>query len=86
MSVLAGAGDTRWMLIVSGGTHALFVGVLIMLSRHHAGVFAFWLAATIFICSVAVAWIVRFRSGKWENKRVIEHAPPDIETTPVPGL
>ena len=86
MSVLAGAGDTRWMLIVSGGTHAVFVGVLLMLSWYQAGVFAFWLAATIFICSVAVAWIVRFRSGKWENKRVIEHTPPDIETTPVPGL
>lgn len=86
MSVLAGAGDTRWMLIASGGMHAAFVLVLMALAQWEAGVFAFWLAATIFICLAAIAWIVRFRSGKWENKRVIEHAPPDIETTPLPGV
>ena len=86
MSVLAGAGDTRWMLIASGGMHAGFVVVLMTLAWFQAGVFTFWLAATIFICLAAIAWIVRFRSGKWESKRVIEHAPADIETTPVPGV
>jgi MATE family multidrug resistance protein len=86
MSVLAGAGDTRWMLIASGGMHGTFMLVLMALARWHAGVFAFWLSATVFIFSVAIAWITRFRSGKWENKRVIEHAPPDFETTPVPGV
>lgn len=78
MSVLAGAGDTRWMLIVSGGLHAGFVAVLLALSLVHASLYTFWLAATIFIFSAAVAWIIRFRSGRWENKRVIDRPPTDV--------
>ena len=42
MSVLAGAGDTRWMLIVSGGLHVGFLAVLLGLSLVHATLYTFW--------------------------------------------
>lgn len=85
MAVLAGAGDTQWMLWASGAVHLGFIIMLAVLAWYQAGVYAFWTAATVFICSAIWVWIIRFRSDKWESKRVIEHKPLDLETTPVPG-
>lgn len=85
MSVLAGAGDTRWMLVVSGVLHVSLVCILVALSYFHATLYTFWVIATIFICLAAMVWSIRFRSQSWENKRVIESRPIDIETMPLPG-
>ena len=85
-AVLAGAGDTRWMLLASGALHLGFITLLALLAWWKAGVYAFWTAATVFICSAVWVWIIRFRSSQWEDKRVIEHVPLDLETTPVPGV
>lgn len=80
MSMLTGAGDTRWMLLTSGGLHLTFLAVLTSLVYFGGGVTAMWTSATIFICSVCFAWAIRFRGRKWESMRVIEHAPPDLST------
>jgi MATE family multidrug resistance protein len=79
MAMLAGAGDTRWLLLTSGAMHAGFLGLLVLLVASGLGVMAMWTAATVFICAVCLAWVVRFSSHKWERMRVIEHAPPDLE-------
>ena len=85
MSVLAGEGNTRWMLIVSGGLHVGFVSILLTLSLLGATIDTFWVTATIFVRLAAVMWIIRFRSRTWENKRVIGGHPIDIDTMPLPG-
>lgn len=82
MSVLTGTGDTRFMLIASGLLHLLLVGILLLLVHLGFGTYALWTAATLFICCVSVVWVIRFRSGRWESKRVIEHTPPDIAEAP----
>jgi len=78
MAMLAGAGDTRWMLLTSGALHMVFLIVLLLLMAAGVGTYGLWLAATIFIGCVVVAWVIRFRSHAWETKQVIEQAPPDV--------
>jgi MATE family multidrug resistance protein len=78
MSMLAGAGDTRWLLITSGVLHGFFLLVLLAMAYGGAGTYMLWLAATTFVCSVAIAWMIRFKGGSWENKRVIEPVLPDL--------
>jgi len=85
MAMLAGAGDTRWMLITSGILHAIFLSALLLLAHLGAGVMALWLTATLFISLAAGVWVLRFRSAAWEDKRVIEHAPPDLINPAYPG-
>lgn len=85
MAMLAGAGDTRWMLIVSGVLHAGFIAALLLLAWLGAGTMLLWLAATAFVFVVAGAWILRFRSGAWEGKRVVDTPPPDIITPAFSG-
>ncbi len=72
MGMLAGAGDTRWLLITSGGLHAGLIVVLALMARLGAGLMALWLAATIFVFVIAIAWVIRFLSGTWEHRRVVE--------------
>ncbi len=55
------------------------------MSRAGAGIYGFWIAATIFVFSIAFLWILRYRSKAWENKRMIEHEPVNIEFIPVPN-
>ena len=82
MSVLTGAGDTRWLLIASGSLHLAFLGIMCGLVKAGHGTYALWTAATLFICSITITWVLRFRSGRWETKQLVEHAPPDIAEAP----
>ena len=85
MAVLSGAGDTRWLLLMSGGLHLTFLVALGIMGWLEAGIYAMWFGAATFICLAAIAWVWRFRTGAWENKRVIEHAPPDLHNPAFPG-
>lgn len=85
MSMLAGAGDTRWMLIASGAIHLGFLIALGILAYIGVGTYTLWLAATIFVFCAVIAWVFRFRSGAWESKQVIEHSPMDIINPAFPG-
>jgi MATE family multidrug resistance protein len=72
MATLAGAGDTFWMLVVSGVAHVLFAAALLILAWLGGGTESLWVAATVFICLLAGVWVFRFRSSAWEGKRVVE--------------
>lgn len=85
MAMLAGVGDTRWMLITSGMLHFGFIFALVTLARLGAGTMVLWFAATVFVFVLACAWIIRFRSGAWEQKQVIDTKPPDIITPAFSG-
>lgn len=78
MAMLAGAGDTFWMLVVSGVAHVVFVVALLLVAWLGAGTQGLWLVATTFICLLAGIWVLRFRSGAWESKRVVETVPPIV--------
>jgi MATE family multidrug resistance protein len=75
MAMLAGVGDTFWMLVVSGVAHILFAAALLILAWAGGGTQALWLAATVFICLLAGVWGFRFRSSAWESRRVVEPLP-----------
>ena len=85
MSVLTGTGDTRFMLIASGALHLGLAVFMYLLVRLGMGTYALWTTITVFICCVSAVWVLRFRSGRWENKRVIEYIPPDIAEAPATG-
>lgn len=68
---LQAAGDTRWSMRMSLLAHAilvlaLWVGDMCLRSFHVP-----WSIATVFIMSLALMWIYRFRSGVWRGIDVI---------------
>lgn len=85
MSMLAGAGDTRWMLIASVAIHGAFLLAIAILAFIGVGTYTLWLAATILVFMAAILWIIRFRSGRWRTMQVIEHSPIDVITPAFPG-
>ncbi len=79
MAMLAGAGDTRWMVRTSGVLHAAFLAALLAAARGGARLRGLWLTATVFVLVSALVWALRFLSRAWESKQVIEPAPtPDV--------
>ena len=69
---LIGAGDSWW---TSKATFVVAVaGVLAMLAltRLDAGLWAYWLVATLYIAVSGVVWLWRYREGSWEKMKVVE--------------
>jgi len=78
-SALKGAGDTLFVMIVSG---ALSLTIMVLptwlVCRDGSGnIWAAWTALTAFVCTLALFFLWRFLQGKWRNMRVTEavHAP-----------
>ncbi|HVP19920.1 MAG TPA: MATE family efflux transporter [Spirochaetia bacterium] len=70
---LRGAGDTRWVMIVSGILHwimaaAAFVFIKVLVLPP----VTVWLFFIAFIFSLCLSMFVRHRRGKWENIRLVE--------------
>jgi multidrug resistance protein, MATE family len=83
-SAIKGAGDTKFVMYM---IIFLLLGVLILPTL--AAVL--WLGASIYVCwSIASAYVValgvtfflRYRSGKWQTMRVIEHLIPTVVHRP----
>jgi multidrug resistance protein, MATE family len=72
MGALQGAGDTRFALRAILFANAIFASALLLLDRAHAGVYLLWAAATAYVMGIAIVWLLRFRSGRWQKMRVIE--------------
>jgi MATE family multidrug resistance protein len=72
LGALQSAGDTRWTLNVSIAANILFLGMLIISDRFQWGMHAQWTIATVFVILLAMVWIWRFASGRWQNIKVIE--------------
>ncbi|OPZ81514.1 MAG: Multidrug resistance protein NorM [bacterium ADurb.Bin429] len=72
---LKGAGDTLFVMLLSSG-----LGVTIMLVPTYLwcvrpgglGVYGAWFFITLFVCVLAVAFLLRYLHGKWRTMRVIE--------------
>ncbi len=73
---LKGAGDTRFIMWTIG---SLSLGVMIIpvyaaVEILGAGVYTVWILATVYICGLGVAFLLRYLHGDWKRMRVIEPA------------
>jgi multidrug resistance protein, MATE family len=71
---LRGAGDTRY--VAAMGLILCWPCMVLptwLATRNGWGVQGAWLCATIYIGILAVAFTLRFHSGKWRGMKVIEH-------------
>jgi len=73
---LKGAGDTRFVMLTM---LAASLGVLIlptwaMVERGFGGIHGPWICLTAYIAALALSFALRFKSGKWRQIAVIEHA------------
>ncbi len=71
---IKGAGDTRFIMWTIG---ALSIGVMIVpiylaVEVFGAGLYAAWAIATLYICALGLAFMWRYRQGKWKTMKVIE--------------
>jgi MATE family multidrug resistance protein len=70
---LRGAGDTRFVAALAVGLAwpAMVIPTWVAATRGW-GVYGAWVFATVYIFALAVAFLLRFRGGKWRTMRVIE--------------
>ncbi len=74
---LRGAGDTTWVMIISGVLHWVMAVTSFLLIRVVAlPPVAVWLFFIGFIISLGVSMFVRHRRGAWQRIRLVEGAPP----------
>jgi multidrug resistance protein, MATE family len=71
---IKGAGDTRFIMwtiaLLSFGV--MIVPVYIAVEVLHAGIYTAWTLVTFYVCSLGIAFMLRYRQGKWKKMRVIE--------------
>jgi len=74
---IKGAGDTRFIMWTIG---ALSLGVMVIpmyvaVEVFRADLYTAWTLATFYICALGLAFMMRYRQGKWKSMRVIEFKP-----------
>ncbi len=70
---LRGAGDTRFVALLAVGlAWPVMVTPTWIAATVGWGVYGAWVFATVYIFALAVAFVIRFRGGKWRTMRVIE--------------
>jgi MATE family multidrug resistance protein len=74
VSAIKGAGDTRFVLLVTCVLSPVPV-VIGWLGRKFANwqLIPFWIVLTLWIFALGIAYFLRFRQGEWRSMRVIEH-------------
>jgi len=79
---LKGAGDTRFIMWTIGllSVGVMIVPVFVAVELLGAGVFWVWVLATLYICGLGVAFLLRYLQGSWKRMRVIE-----LENPPRPS-
>lgn len=101
VSVLRGAGDTRFVMINSFFMASLMaMGTYVGVNKLNFTVYDAWWFIAIWVFALAVIYALRYRTGKWQEMRVIDQihhahgAPPvkkeatdreDLETNAAPG-
>jgi MATE family multidrug resistance protein len=80
-SAIKGAGDTKFIMwtiaVLSLGV--MIAPVYVAVEVAGAGVYTAWTLATVYISALGVAFMLRYRQGRWKTMRVIESPPPDTE-------
>jgi MATE family multidrug resistance protein len=73
VGALRGAGDTRWVMIVSVALHWLFAGAaLVLIKVLRVDPVISWVSFICIIIIMGITYFFRFRGGKWENIRMID--------------
>ncbi|MBL9162710.1 MAG: MATE family efflux transporter [Planctomycetaceae bacterium] len=73
VSVLRGAGDTRFVMFVSCGMSFLMgLGTYMGVNKFDFSVYGAWWFIAIWVCALAVIYVARYRTGKWQAMRVID--------------
>jgi MATE family multidrug resistance protein len=77
VGALRGAGDTHFTMMISVAAHWSFVPLLyIMLHIFSLSIVTGWLALIIVFLMFCGILVLRYRSGKWQNIRVVENTVP----------
>jgi MATE family multidrug resistance protein len=70
---LRGAGDTRWVLLMSGAAHWIMAaGAFVLIRVLVVPPVAVWLFFISFILSMTLFLFLRHRGGRWEKMRLVE--------------
>jgi MATE family multidrug resistance protein len=74
---IKGAGDTRFIMwtIAALSLGIMIAPVYLAVEVFGAGLYAAWTLATIYISALGLAFMWRYRQGKWKGMRVIELQP-----------
>ncbi|MBX3433560.1 MAG: MATE family efflux transporter [Pirellulales bacterium] len=75
---LKGAGDTRYIMLVSLAMAALLASsAWLAVTRLGVGIYGCWTLIIAWLLALAVLYFLRYRAGHWRSMRVIEmiHAP-----------
>jgi MATE family multidrug resistance protein len=76
---LRGAGDTKWVLIISGILHWIMaIGAFIFIRVLVVSPVAVWFFFIGFVVSMSVAMFLRHRHGAWERMRMVEAPAPSV--------
>jgi len=74
---LRGAGDTKWVLIISGILHwTMAIGAFVFIRILALPPVAVWFFFIAFVVSVATSMAIRHRRGAWEHIRLVEAPAP----------
>jgi MATE family multidrug resistance protein len=76
-SAIKGAGDTRFIMwtIAALSLGVMIVPTYIVVEIMGAGIYAAWTIATVYVCALGMAFMLRYRQGRWKRMRVIEPQP-----------
>ena len=71
---LKGAGDTKFIMIAVGviGTCVSVIPVFIVVEILSLGIYSAFINGTIFMATLGITYLIRFRGGKWQTMKVIE--------------
>ena len=71
---LKGAGDTRFIMIAVGviGTCVAVIPMFIVVEILSLGIYSAFINGTIFMATLGITYLIRFRGGKWQTMKVIE--------------
>jgi MATE family multidrug resistance protein len=74
---IKGAGDTRFIMwtIAALSIGVMIAPVYIAIELLGAGLYTAWAMATLYVCALGIAFMLRYRQGKWKKMRVIEDHP-----------
>jgi len=76
---LRGAGDTKWVMIISGALHWIMaIGSFIFIRILVLPPVAVWLFFIAFVVSMGFAMYLRHRHGAWQYIRLVESASPAL--------
>ncbi len=74
---IKGAGDTRFIMwTIAALSLGVMIGpVYIAVEIIDAGLYIAWAIVTFYVCTLGLAFMLRYRQGKWKKMRVIEAQP-----------